>query len=118
MLGCILSDGFHYALHRGMLPVHRQQRGELLSPFVASFHKERRYDSGLGATTGPPFAKIRPVSTVGNVEINAAVDCIAGVVASCADQCLPGTHTGRFQLVGETREATLQQILDELSAQD
>jgi hypothetical protein len=86
-----------------------------LGPFVPD---SRHCDALSGMSSWRPIRNIRPVSTIGNVEINAAVDCIAGVVPSCADQCLRGTDTGRFQLVGETRKAALQQILDELSAQD
>src|SRR3954462_14495719 len=56
-------------------------------------------------------------STVRNAEINAPVDRIACVIPACADQHFPGTDSGRFQLVGKSGRAALQQILDVLSAQ-
>jgi hypothetical protein len=61
---------------------------------------------------------IRPLSTFRHVEINAAIDGIAGVIPAGANQCLPGSDAGRLQFIGETRGTALQQILDELGAQD
>ena len=58
------------------------------------------------------------LSAIRHVEINAAVDGIAGVVPAGANQYFPGPNAGRFQFIGETRGTALQQILDELGAQD